>query len=237
MVQEGISVIMPSYLGNYEMSRSNPVPKFIRAVKSFIDQDYPKELCELIIISDACQLTIEAYNEHFKDVDNIRLIEKESRSNGYPGEARQMGIDASLHDTITYLDSDDYLLDYRLSLINKFIKNSDVIIDYLRMIRYEDGILNEIQDGGVATWQISHKKSICGKVKWEDSLERGEDTRFVKSAMALIPNKSKPWNSHAEAYKSYLTRIRRESNMFCKMGGYVICHMPENQSYFKPTDI
>jgi len=228
---------MPSYLGDYEMSRSNPVPKFIRAVKSFIDQDYPKELCELIIISDACQLTIEAYNENFKDIDNIRLIKKEVKSNGYPGKARQMGIDASSFEVITYLDSDDYLLDYRLSLINKFIKNSDVIIDYLRMIKYDDGILDGIQNNTVATWQISHKKSICENVKWEDSLERGEDGRFIKAAIALIPNKPRPWNSNKEAYKNYLLRIRKESNMFCRIGGYVICHMLENKSYLKPTDI
>ena len=238
MEQEGISVIMPSYLGDYTGSRSNPVSKFIRAVKSFIDQDYPKELCELIIISDACQLTIEAYNENFKDIDNIRLIKKEVKSNGYPGKARQMGIDASSFEVITYLDSDDYLLDYRLSLINKFIKNSDVIIDYLRMVKYDDSILNGIENGAVATWQISHKKSICEKVKWEDSLGRGEDTRFARAAVALIPNKPKPWNSDKESYKSYGVRIRKESNIFCKIGGYVICHIPTAKNLkLKPTDI
>lgn len=239
MVQEGISAIMPSYLGDYEMSRSNPVPKFIRAVKSFIDQDYPKELCELIIISDACQLTIEAYNAHFKDVDNVRLIKKESKSNGYPGKARQIGIDASSFEVITYLDSDDYLLDYRLSSINKFIKNSDVIIDRLRIIAYEDGLHKKVTNGiGDGTWQISHRKDICKNAKWEDSLERGEDTRFIKDALRTLNKPIPRWNAHSEAYQRYLSRIEKETGIFCRMGGYVICHVPTTKNLkLKPTDI
>lgn len=49
---QGISVIMPSYLGEYPGSRKDPDKKFIRAVESFKDQTLAQK--ELIIVSDGC---------------------------------------------------------------------------------------------------------------------------------------------------------------------------------------
>lgn len=205
MAPRGISVIMPSYLGDYQGSRSNPVYKFIRAVKSFIDQDYPKELCELIIISDACKLTIETYNENFKDIDNIRLIKKELRSNGYPGEARQMGIDASSFDIITYLDSDDMITIDRLNRVNRSILDSVYVLDSVMCQAISETKWTE-KNGKErhGTWQISHKSSISNELKWKDKIKRGEDVDFIHSIIRKFS-------------------LNKKIN-YAKVGGYIICH-------------
>ena len=51
-----VSVIMASYLSVYGTTpRPNLDKKFIRAVKSFINQTYPEK--ELIIVADGCTTT------------------------------------------------------------------------------------------------------------------------------------------------------------------------------------
>ena len=78
----GISVIMPSYLGEYPGSRSNPKEKFIRAVESFRLQDHSKK--ELIIVSDGCEITNSIYFERWLNDKNISLIRVEKQK-GWPG--------------------------------------------------------------------------------------------------------------------------------------------------------
>ena len=234
-VKRGISIIMPSYLGEYVKSRSNPIPKFHRAVKSFIEQDYPKDKCELIIISDACELTIKEFKQ-YENISNIRLIKKTERSNGYPGFARQMGIEASKFDIISYLDTDDYLMNYRLSNINSNLKeNLNITFDTRRMIAYEDEIVEEIMSTADGTWQIVHTKDIARRVKWKDSIERGEDSRFIAELISSV--KIPKFNGHHyPSYDAYLRKIKSKYGIYEDIGGYVICHMVFS-TRIKPTDI
>ena len=58
--QDKITVIMPSYLGEYPTAASNREVKFRRAVESFLIQ----ELGKLIIIADGCQKTLEIAAEY-----------------------------------------------------------------------------------------------------------------------------------------------------------------------------
>ena len=55
------SVIMASYLGNYPGCANNREAKFIRSVKSFLNQSYDNK--ELIIVSDGCEITTLGKNE------------------------------------------------------------------------------------------------------------------------------------------------------------------------------
>lgn len=116
----GVSLIMPSYLGEYPGSRSNPVDKFIRAVKSFLDNNEVNK--ELIIVSDGCQLTNDTYNKLFKNENNIRLITVEKSEFAWPGELRECGRSIAKYDWIGYLDADDYILPFYIKSIVDLIK-------------------------------------------------------------------------------------------------------------------
>lgn len=99
-----VSVIMPSYLGEYPGAAKNRDKKFVRAVNSFINQTYQDK--ELIIVADGCTLTYELYMQHFSSHDNIKItmIPKQPP---YSGEMRNEGLRMATGDLITYLDSDD----------------------------------------------------------------------------------------------------------------------------------
>jgi len=121
------SVIMQSYLGDYPGSRKNPEEKFIRAVDSFLKQKHNEK--ELIIISDGCKITEKLYYDYFKSLGNIikyHYLEKNSQNmfennNGslfFRGTPKKIGCEIASGDIISYLDSDDIILENRLSDIN-----------------------------------------------------------------------------------------------------------------------
>ena len=123
-----ISVIMQSYLQDYPGARSNPKDKFIRAVNSFKAQLYKNS--ELIIVADGCETTVDLYNSHFKNDENIQLIYVDKKNNSmnmyemiddkmcYRGYPRRIGVSAAIGGFITYMDSDDYILPEHLLAIH-----------------------------------------------------------------------------------------------------------------------
>lgn len=132
-----ISVVMMSYLGEYPGSRSNPIPKFNRAVQSVLNQTY-KDF-ELIIVSDGCELTNKEYESNWKDNPKIRLIKTEKSESKWPGSKRQIGADHAKYEWVTYLDSDDVYTTYRLQKAFEAIQSSDkdVIFDDVMSIAYD----------------------------------------------------------------------------------------------------
>ena len=132
-----ISIIMQSYLGNYPGSRKDSHSKFLRAVQSFQKQLYKN--CELIIVADNCMETKSLYDAHFQTEDSIRLIyvsrnskemstymQNEEGSKYYRGFPRRVGVGAATGSLITYMDSDDMLLEeHTLHLMIEFNKNTD----------------------------------------------------------------------------------------------------------------
>ena len=113
-----ISIIMQSFLGDYTYSRTDSVNKFKRAVNSFLNQI--NDNCELIIVSDGCQTTVDTYNKFFKQYEKIKCIFVEKKDIKmydtiqnelyYRGFPRQCGLDIAIGSIIAYMDSDDFLL-------------------------------------------------------------------------------------------------------------------------------
>jgi hypothetical protein len=123
-----VSVIMMSYLGDYPGSRSNPVPKFNRAIKSFLNQSYQNT--ELIIVSDGCELTNSEYEKNWKNNPKIKLVKTDKADKMWPGKKRQIGIDQSTGDWIAYLDSDDmYHPDHIKNIVNSIDENSEALMN------------------------------------------------------------------------------------------------------------
>lgn len=108
--------------------------KFVRAVKSFLDQS--NKNTELVIVADGCKITERIYLEHFKDERRIKyhfcegdkkMYSEHSGGKFYRGTPRQKGVDLTTGDIITYMDSDDYLLkDYLMVLKLYWISNPQI---------------------------------------------------------------------------------------------------------------
>ena len=89
MLNPKVSVIMASYLLPYPGSASERDKKFIRAVNSFKKQTYQNK--ELIIVSDGCPLTVDLYNQFYKNEPNIKLIQLQKQPL-YSGEMRNAAL-------------------------------------------------------------------------------------------------------------------------------------------------
>ena len=105
---------MASWLG--APNRKNLDRKFVRAVKSFLNQTYQNK--ELIIVSDGCQVTEYLYDEHFKNnpLVKFKLINKQPL---YSGNVRNTGLEMATGDIISYLDSDDVISKNHLQIRHK----------------------------------------------------------------------------------------------------------------------
>ena len=176
-----VSVVMASFLGDYPNAAKNRDKKFIRAVKSFMNQTYKNT--ELIIIADGCTKTYEIYKENWDDIDNIdcTLMSKHPL---YDGEIRNEGLKLAKGEIIVYLDSDDAWGKTHLETII-----SQFNIDIYDWVYYDDYLV------GSKDFKILHKRlvepsfgqigtsSICHKninnIEWKTGY--GHDWLFVLS--------------------------------------------------------
>lgn len=111
---------MPSYLGHYKGAASNRKEKFVRAVKSFISQDYQDKV--LIVVSDGCRIT-QSLTPKF---ENVKLVNMPKQPT-FSGSVRKKGVMVAKQlgaDIITYLDTDDFLeFTHLTSIANAFLQN------------------------------------------------------------------------------------------------------------------
>lgn len=126
-----VSVIMASYLGQFINSASNREQKFIRAVKSFLNQSYPNK--QLIISADGCMRTYELYKELWGNNPEIECIIMDKQPT-YSGNVRNEAIKLATGDIITFLDNDDVIgKDHLKIIVEQFTDDVDWVYynDYL----------------------------------------------------------------------------------------------------------
>lgn len=225
-----ISIVMMSYLGHYPGARSNPIPKFNRAVQSVVDQTVQD--WELIIVSDGCELTNIEYDKYWSNDPRIKLIKTEKSPSAWPGSKRQLGVDAAKGDWIAYLDSDDAYIDHRLQNIHNAIESNpliDVFFDNVLIYGIDErgfqptangkyfetplGLARRYYNAFLDNMPLFYRESKEGSVgtwciahrkdisiKWGDLERRGEDTEFINTLRSNLPYK------------------------FVNMSGYVWCH-------------
>jgi glycosyltransferase involved in cell wall biosynthesis len=178
-----ITVIMAAYLGDYPGAGKNREKKFIRAVKSFLNQTYEDK--ELIIVSDGCQLTTKICQENWKDNKEIRsiMIPKQVTLSG---AIRNAGLALAGGDIITYLDSDDIIGKTHLQTIANQFGDVDWVYydDYLVLDNtFKNFETRWVQPkyGKIGTSSISHlnpnKSEILNGLKWSNGY--GHDYMFV----------------------------------------------------------
>ncbi len=181
-----ISVIMASYLGDYKGAASNREQKFIRAVDSFLYQEFEDK--ELIIVSDFCDITERIYNEKYKQHSNISLFKLKKKQATFSGSIRTCGLSLAKGEKICYLDTDDFFGKDHLKNINEqFTEEVDwVFYDDFLIPQFTDFDnftkhvrVNEIMETRIGTSTICHKSSL--NETWEDGY--GHDWKFIQKLL------------------------------------------------------
>jgi glycosyltransferase involved in cell wall biosynthesis len=178
-----ISVIMPSYLGDYPGAASDRERKFLRAVDSFLDQGHDEKL--LIINSDGCEITTSIFDNSYSICENVFLIDslKQPLFSGMP---RMESVSLARHlmksDVICYLDTDDVFLPDHLSNIarafdenpgNEWIYFNDTLM-HTREVRQ-----TSLQYARIGTSNIAHRAHL--PIAWGDGY--GHDWKAIESLM------------------------------------------------------
>ena len=155
-----ISVIMASYL--QMPNKSNQGQKFIRAVKSFLNQSYQGDK-ELIVVADGCQITMELFHQNFSGNPQLKIIPIPKQP-PYSGEVRNEGIRYTTGEIITYLDADDVMGKNHLQIIYDQFANTDLdwcyYDDFLILNKEFTKLQTRIVEpryGSIGTSSITHK--------------------------------------------------------------------------------
>jgi len=196
------SIIMPSFLGEYRTAARNRDQKFVRAIKSCLNQSFQD--FEVVIISDGCDKTVTLFQDNFPE-ENIRCF-KIPKSKLWSGVPRQTGIEQAKGDYIVYLDTDDILGKDHLQNISNGLGTFDWV--WFNDIRYSPHSEEWYQNpcdimmiGKHGTSNICHKRSL--PYKWDHS-GYAHDYYFIK---------------HLKQNINY-TKIEG--------GQYYVCHIPNS---------
>jgi len=206
-----ISIIMPSYLGEYKGAASNRETKILRAIDSVINQTY--EDWELYIVADGCRKTFDIVENRYSGHPKIEmsLINKQPL---WSGKVRNFGIEHCTGEWVCYCDTDDFLGKNHLQIIanNTFEHDwlffDDMVLRSNRELQFNVDTnafhqrkCHPNKQGQNGTSNIAHKKSLG--VLWKDETYL-HDFKFLQELKA----KSKNW-------------------AFIKGGEYHVCHLPD----------
>jgi glycosyltransferase involved in cell wall biosynthesis len=201
-----LSVIMPSFLGEYDGCASDRENKFIRAVHSFLENSlYDKEL---IVIGDNCEITDRLLNEYFKhelNIGRIKFHQFRKKQKVFSGSLRSKGIELALGDYICYLDTDDIIGKNHLSSIFNQVKTQSLDWAYYNdFINSDAGLITkkvELKKDSIGTSSIIHKKDK--KINWDKCDGYGHDFKFIERLIKWSDKKDKIYGAT-----------------------YIICHIP-----------
>lgn len=201
-----VSVIMPSFLGEYEGCASDRENKFVRAVHSFLENTIEEK--ELIVIGDNCDITEKLIRENFlNELNNGKIIFHQFRKKQklFSGALRSKGIELATGEYICYLDSDDILGNNHLATIYNQVKSSNLDWAYFNdYLNTDAGLVTKnvnLQKDSIGTSSIIHKYDK--RLNWDNCDGYGHDFKFIERLIKWSTKKDKIYG-----------------------GTYIICHIP-----------
>jgi glycosyltransferase involved in cell wall biosynthesis len=201
-----LSVIMPSYLGEYEGCASDRENKFIRAVHSFLENSLDDK--ELIVVGDCCEKTEELLKMYFAyelSIGIIKFYQFKKKQKLFSGSLRSKGIELASGEYISYLDTDDILGKGHLSSIYKQVKTQNLDWAYFNdFINTDAGLITkkvELKKDSIGTSSIIHRKHK--HINWDKCDGYGHDYLFVEHLIKWSEKRDKIYG-----------------------GTYIICHIP-----------
>lgn len=185
---------MPVYLGEYPNCATNRSEKFLRAINSFLNNDYEDK--KLIIISDGCEKAKKLYETCYAKKRNIKFICVDKQPQ-FSGNVRQAGIRYAAEmgdkdDFICYLDADDKLNPYHFTNLMKYKGESDWVYfnDYLCKCGNTTQLREvALQLCRIGTSNIAHKNN--SRYNWKKCDGYGHDWMFIQKLMAETNNYKK----------------------------------------------
>jgi glycosyltransferase involved in cell wall biosynthesis len=250
-----MSVVMISYLDDYERARLNPGFKFKRAVDSFLEQNWENK--ELVIIADGCDITKHLYQKYYSHQKNIKFFWTNKSKARWPGELRQHGCNLATGDWICYLDSDDILAQGHLTkLASKIEDGVEVLIDnyYLQpyidesqsdpekiyltsYIHYPKEIMNKWSKSGrivLWTWptlRLNTDKIKCLMLKLDENMLGTWRISHSKEVTHNVQWKNSNNENGGEDRQFVSNVIEKYKPKYLDMvGTYVICHSRSENS-------
>lgn len=213
MTTPDISVVIPSYLGDYPGAATDRPAKLHRAVCSVIASTGEARI-EIVLVSDGCDKT-DAYfaqlaSAYGGSAPEVKISEKLSaklvrieKAPFYDGVPRNAGNDAATAPIVGYVDYDDYVLPHHFDNVVKNFGNHQWC--------YWDDIVwpnqhrpTKLQHGDISTACIAHRRELVaegGVARWGGGY--ASDWDLIEKLMKLAPD-------HA----------------FIANGGHVRCHIP-----------
>jgi glycosyltransferase involved in cell wall biosynthesis len=202
-----ISIVIPSYLGNYRHAAKDRDLKLIRAVTTAINQDH--EDTEVIVIADGCKQTVEIIREEFGELmqqtSRLKLIEIEKQPM-FSGNVRNAGIEAATGEVICYLDTDDCLDASHVSTIARNLSGdwvwfNDMVLKGKQFVEREC----RLKLGQCGTANIAHRRYL--DARWMTLNKYGYDD----------------WN--------FIQQLIRYEGRKIETPGYLVCHIPYKNGY------
>ncbi len=189
---------MPSFLDMYKGSATDRMQKFVRAVRSFLAQDYENK--SLIIASDGCELTQMLYDLHFKNIPEVDFVWCDKQPL-FSGKVRHAAMQLAEKDSIiTYLDTDDiYSEQGHLSAIKQQMEQNTLDwcwFDGQEQAKYpvKDIFKVSLKQDSIGCFALAHR--IIEGIEWKGCDGYGHDWQFISKLMANKQLKSQEIHSH-----------------------------------------
>lgn len=209
--QTKISIILPSFLGDYPGSAKMREYKLRRAIESVLNQKTTVDW-ELIVVSDCCFKTNSILKFEYQAEPRIKHINLTEKQHTFSGSVRQAGLQAATGTIICYLDSDDQFTEDHLQNIADKMQDNDILFfdDILFFGREGNGTaikqarICEPVKNKIGTSNIAHKKVFKGgyQPSWNGCDGYGHDYHFIQ--------------------RMQLHAIKSEK---VAGGGYIVCHI------------